>query len=320
MSMENTTVNDHFSRLDRLIKEYQQSEYTDISYLSPDEQKAEHTRQQQVCKNARKECRDLIRELNINGITRSRKKVIKSRIRDEIKTFFLTQKLDNSASGRKSTLKSLNSIISRYVSADGILGMNSLRRICFPSVSSSEYLLRCITDQMDPQEEAIIKKLKKVQQIMKINTNELLRQELGGNRYADSFFRSVREKFTFDVISDLVSRNPYYRKYFRNLREIEIRSARITQGLLDAIPDTYPDLFPLARQMQRHFILHIGPTNSGKSHDALIALKEAATGVYLAPLRLLAYEKYEELIDYIDSECKDFGQYRDDFITNVKLI
>ena len=36
--------------------------------------------------------------------------------------------------------------------------------------------------------------------------------------------------------------------------------------------------------------------------------------------RSLVHEKYEELIDSIDSECKDFGQYRDDFITNVKLI
>ncbi|PFA25642.1 hypothetical protein CN373_00280 [Bacillus cereus] len=41
--------------------------------------------------------------------------------------------------------------------------------------------------------------------------------------------------------------------------------------------------------------LHIGPTNAGKTHAALARLKEANTGVYLAPLRLLALEVYELL-------------------------
>ena len=50
-----------------------------------------------------------------------------------------------------------------------------------------------------------------------------------------------------------------------------------------------------ARYMNRRFILHIGPTNSGKTYDALQALKGARTGVYLGPLRLLALEMYDTL-------------------------
>ena len=50
-----------------------------------------------------------------------------------------------------------------------------------------------------------------------------------------------------------------------------------------------------ARFMNRRFILHIGPTNSGKTYDALQALKAARTGVYLGPLRLLALEMYDTL-------------------------
>ena len=34
----------------------------------------------------------------------------------------------------------------------------------------------------------------------------------------------------------------------------------------------------------------MGPTNSGKTHAALQALKAAETGVYCGPLRLLAWE------------------------------
>ena len=50
-----------------------------------------------------------------------------------------------------------------------------------------------------------------------------------------------------------------------------------------------------ARAMTRHFHLHIGPTNSGKTYNALKALSRAETGVYAGPLRLLAHEVWERL-------------------------
>lgn len=51
------------------------------------------------------------------------------------------------------------------------------------------------------------------------------------------------------------------------------------------------------RCAHRRFILHVGPTNSGKTHDALTALQQADNGIYLAPLRLLALETGETLRD-----------------------
>jgi ATP-dependent RNA helicase SUPV3L1/SUV3 len=54
-------------------------------------------------------------------------------------------------------------------------------------------------------------------------------------------------------------------------------------------------LFPVARGMGRKLVLVIGPTNSGKTHRAIEALKAARDGVYLAPLRLLALEVMERL-------------------------
>ena len=50
--------------------------------------------------------------------------------------------------------------------------------------------------------------------------------------------------------------------------------------------------------MNRRFILHIGPTNSGKTFHALERLKTAKKGTYLGPLRLLALEVYEKMHDY----------------------
>jgi ATP-dependent RNA helicase SUPV3L1/SUV3 len=58
----------------------------------------------------------------------------------------------------------------------------------------------------------------------------------------------------------------------------------------------YPDSFEMARRMPRRFIALLGPTNSGKTHEAMEALAKAKTGVYLAPLRLLALENYERLL------------------------
>lgn len=53
--------------------------------------------------------------------------------------------------------------------------------------------------------------------------------------------------------------------------------------------------YPLARTMKRELVLYVGPTNSGKTWRSLNDLAEAGSGVYLAPLRLLALEGQEEL-------------------------
>ncbi|MEC5398959.1 helicase-related protein [Uliginosibacterium sp. H1] len=59
----------------------------------------------------------------------------------------------------------------------------------------------------------------------------------------------------------------------------------------------YPESFELAAGMRRKFIAILGPTNSGKTHQAMEALALADSGVYLAPLRLLALENYERLVE-----------------------
>ena len=57
------------------------------------------------------------------------------------------------------------------------------------------------------------------------------------------------------------------------------------------------DEYPEARATRRHFILHLGGTNTGKTYAGFQRLKQAKTGVYLAPLRLLALEAQETLLD-----------------------
>lgn len=57
------------------------------------------------------------------------------------------------------------------------------------------------------------------------------------------------------------------------------------------VSEAYPD----ARQQRRKIIMHVGPTNSGKTHTALVALARARTGVYAGPLRLLAHEVFSRI-------------------------
>ncbi|MBR2257774.1 MAG: helicase [Blautia sp.] len=70
---------------------------------------------------------------------------------------------------------------------------------------------------------------------------------------------------------------------------------QMRQHILDRIPDSYADLYPTARSMKRHFIIHSGGTNSGKTYESLKALEAAQRGIYLGPLRLLAFECFERL-------------------------
>ncbi|CAE6444340.1 unnamed protein product [Rhizoctonia solani] len=53
--------------------------------------------------------------------------------------------------------------------------------------------------------------------------------------------------------------------------------------------------YPLARSLRRKVIMHVGPTNSGKTYNALQALAGAESGVYAGPLRLLAHEVWTRI-------------------------
>ena len=69
----------------------------------------------------------------------------------------------------------------------------------------------------------------------------------------------------------------------------------IKRGILDSVKRRPEQEYPEARELKRKFILHVGPTNSGKTHDALKRLRECSHGAYFGPLRLLALEVYDRL-------------------------
>lgn len=79
--------------------------------------------------------------------------------------------------------------------------------------------------------------------------------------------------------------------FMRFIAVLKGEAAPAAQRILDALDVRRPEAFyPDARTMKRHIIMHVGPTNSGKTHHALVALAKARRGAYLGPLRLLAHE------------------------------
>lgn len=62
-----------------------------------------------------------------------------------------------------------------------------------------------------------------------------------------------------------------------------------------AFPENPKDEYVKARQIKRKFYLHLGDTNTGKTYNAMEALRKAKSGMYLSPLRILALENFEKL-------------------------
>ncbi|MBQ7266067.1 MAG: helicase [Firmicutes bacterium] len=102
-------------------------------------------------------------------------------------------------------------------------------------------------------------------------------------------------KITLPYILGKLPSNPHYKRYCREISAKILSFVNLNDNILEEIPENYADLYPNARQLKRHFVIHCGPTNSGKTYEALQALKKADSGIYLAPLRLLAYEIFERL-------------------------
>lgn len=71
-------------------------------------------------------------------------------------------------------------------------------------------------------------------------------------------------------------------------RAASLKRAR-TEAAVAAGSDPYL-AYPVHRVVPRTITVHVGPTNAGKTHDALEAFRAADRGIYLGPLRLLAAE------------------------------
>ncbi|XP_050228972.1 DExH-box ATP-dependent RNA helicase DExH18, mitochondrial [Mercurialis annua] len=99
--------------------------------------------------------------------------------------------------------------------------------------------------------------------------------QLGPSDAAVRFLFPIFVEYCIEEFPDEIKR-------FRSMLE----SADLTK------PHTW---FPFARAMKRKIVYHCGPTNSGKTYNALQRFMEAKKGVYCSPLRLLAMEVFDKV-------------------------
>ena len=111
---------------------------------------------------------------------------------------------------------------------------------------------------------------------------------------ADVLVSDVTEEEKVEILSESHSYTGEWTLTYQRYKFLKEQTENVRRQITDRIPENPIDLYPDARSMHRHFILHVGPTNSGKTHDSLIRFRAAERGIYLAPLRLMANEIYDQ--------------------------
>lgn len=100
---------------------------------------------------------------------------------------------------------------------------------------------------------------------------------------------SFDEKTHHDIyVQDTLERE---RRIEEEKREIERKKEEERR----MIHDIFGQEYQASPRHHIHYVLHIGETNTGKTFHALERMKAANSGLYLAPLRLLALEVYDKL-------------------------
>lgn len=123
---------------------------------------------------------------------------------------------------------------------------------------------------------------------MNIDFDDLLKDEYVSDLLKLSQVPFARHTHEEMLIRDLAERDKRKEEELAALQRKKEEEQRIID---DIFGQEYQPR--LGRNIQ--YILHIGETNTGKTHHALEKMKEAPSGLYLAPLRLLALEVYDKL-------------------------
>src|SRR5688500_15134851 len=94
--------------------------------------------------------------------------------------------------------------------------------------------------------------------------------------------------------------HPDRRRKRNVVRDLETRdadhaAARVEKLAQQSWVDGAEPELPVRTTRPENVVFHLGPTNSGKTYDSLLALEKNGRGVYAAPLRQLSHEAYARL-------------------------
>jgi len=120
-----------------------------------------------------------------------------------------------------------------------------------------------------------------------------------------SFFKELNEEYISDLLSlaeipfeasrhqEIFERDVAAREQRKAEEQAEMERRRLDEARM--LEDIFGQEYTPSIGQQTKYILHLGETNTGKTYHALEKMKAAESGLYLAPLRLLALEVYDKL-------------------------
>lgn len=121
----------------------------------------------------------------------------------------------------------------------------------------------------------------------------------------ESFFESIQEEYVEDLLklADIPFDPSIHKELFE--RDLDDRERKKAEELAEQqrkkeeearmLEYIFGQEYSPSLERAKRYVLHIGETNTGKTHHALEGMKRASSGMYLAPLRLLALEVYDKL-------------------------
>lgn len=158
------------------------------------------------------------------------------------------------------------------------------------------------TSALWEHEASVRKKLKSL--------NEMKSEELKDfNRVYDRYLE-ILEYISKRLIEDYNKKNntdfnfqDIVKSSYQGYLSSGIISVLISSHIPKIVSEDFKKVFPSnpkneyldTRKIKRKFYLHLGETNTGKTYNAMQALKKSSKGVYLSPLRILALENFESL-------------------------
>lgn len=109
-------------------------------------------------------------------------------------------------------------------------------------------------------------------------------------------YNSFDSKETFDLHLETLRLGILEKRrlHEENKNRIENEKKLYIKELTDIVKQNLSKIW--FRNVNTKYTIHVGATNSGKTYNAIKRLMECNGGVYLAPLRLLAFEVYEKII------------------------
>lgn len=148
------------------------------------------------------------------------------------------------------------------------------------------------TEKQYPEKERRLQQLNKIWENTADSLIDKIAQFYANNIIVEKLPISIEELFKYEECKKNIWKytpaNIYLSLYVDEKTKAEISS----------IANFNPkDDYPKARSMYRHFYIHAGGTNTGKTYNSIQRLKSAETGAYLAPLRLLALENQENMLN-----------------------